>query len=162
MSDNEKKTLGTDQVKEKLELEFAELENVAGGREMRNSEKRNALELKSRMYLRIYDLRSEQNYAEEKRLYDGLAEAMNKWKEDIANAPLICYTLKGQSDKRVHVGSVAQYWDKILPETIDRDANGTLSMHYDVQALSSAIVLAREVVELKKEIAELKKMIYGQ
>ncbi len=87
MSDNEKKTLGTDQVKEKLELDFAELENVAGGREMRNSEKRNALELKSRMYLRIYDLRSEQNYAEEKRLYDGLAEAMNKWKEDIANAP---------------------------------------------------------------------------
>ena len=58
------------------------------GKERKNPiQKRNALELKSRMYLRIYDLRSEQNYAEEKRLYDGLAEAMNKWKEDIANAP---------------------------------------------------------------------------
>lgn len=79
--------------------------------------------------------------------------------EEIANAPLICYTLKGQSDKRVHVGSVAQYWEKVLPETVDRDADGTLSMGYEVQALSSAIVLARKVRQLEAEIAKLKAKI---
>lgn len=79
--------------------------------------------------------------------------------EDIANAPLIHYTLKDSDDKSVHVGSIAQYWEKKLPETVAKDENDTLSMQYDVQAHTAAIVLARKVVELQNEIEELKKLI---
>ena len=79
--------------------------------------------------------------------------------EDIAGAPLIHYTLKDSDDKSVHVGSVAQYWAKKLPETVDKNEEGTLSMQYDVQAHTAAVVLARKVLELQKEIEELKKLI---
>ena len=79
--------------------------------------------------------------------------------EDIANAPLIHYTLKDDPEQRVQVGSVAQYWKKKLPETVLEDKEGTLSMQYDVQAHTAAVVLARKVVELQKEIYELKALI---
>lgn len=79
--------------------------------------------------------------------------------EDIANAPLIHYTMKDSDDKSVHVGSIAQYWEKKLPETVAKDENDTLSMQYDVQAHTAAIVLARKVVEQQKEIEELQRLI---
>ena len=79
--------------------------------------------------------------------------------EDIANAPLIHYTLKDDKEQRVQVGSVAQYWEKKLPETVLKDEEGTLSMQYDVQAHTAAIVLARKVLEMQKEIDELKALL---
>lgn len=82
--------------------------------------------------------------------------------EDIANAPLIHYTLKDDKEQRVQVGSVAQYWEKKLPETVLKDEEGTLSMQYDVQAHTAAIVLARKVLEMQKEIDELKKKLNGK
>lgn len=81
--------------------------------------------------------------------------------DEIADAPLIYYTLKGDSSKQIYVGSVAQYWNKVLPETVNKDAEGTLSMQYDVQALTSAVILARRVRELEAEINILKNKIYG-
>ena len=82
--------------------------------------------------------------------------------EDIANAPLIHYTLKDDKEQRVQVGSVAQYWEEKLPETVLKDEEGTLSMQYDVQAHTAAIVLARKVLEMQKEIDELKKKLNGK
>lgn len=79
--------------------------------------------------------------------------------EDIANAPLIHYTLKDDETKKVRVGSVAQYWEKKLPETVDQADDGTLSMHYDVQAHTAVVILARKVLEMEKEIAELKALL---
>ena len=76
--------------------------------------------------------------------------------DNIADAPLIHYTLKDGADKDNHVGSVAQYWATVLPETVQKDKQGYLSMQYDVQALASAVVLAREMRELKKQIEELR------
>ena len=77
--------------------------------------------------------------------------------DDIANAPLIYYSLKGESAHKVRLGSVAQYWANILPETVNKGADGVLSMQYDVQALTSVIALAREVKRLKEEVERLKK-----
>lgn len=77
--------------------------------------------------------------------------------DDIANAPLIYYTLKGENAHKVRLGSVAQYWANILPETVNKGADGVLSMQYDVQALTSVIALAREVKRLKEEVERLKK-----
>jgi hypothetical protein len=77
--------------------------------------------------------------------------------DDIANAPLIYYSLKGEKAHKVRLGSVAQYWANILPETVNKGADGVLSMQYDVQALTSVIALAREVKRLKEEVERLKK-----
>ena len=87
MTDNEKKDLNTDQAKDLQDLDFEELGNVAGGREIRNSEKRNAVELKSRLNMRNYELQTEYKFAEINKLNDRFTEALKKWREDIANAP---------------------------------------------------------------------------
>jgi hypothetical protein len=76
---------------------------------------------------------------------------------DIANAPLIHYTLKDDPLRRVRIGSIAQYWQKVLPESVSTDKEGYLSMSYDVQAHAAVVVLARKVCELEKEIENLKK-----
>ena len=74
---------------------------------------------------------------------------------DIANAPLIHYTLKDDKEQRVRVGSIAQYWQKVLPESVTEAKDGTLSMGYDVQAHTAVVVLARRVQELEKMIYQL-------
>ena len=74
---------------------------------------------------------------------------------DIANAPLIHYTLKDDPLRRVRIGSIAQYWEKVLPESVSTDKEGTLSMSYDLQAHTAVVVLARRVQELEKMINEL-------
>ena len=78
---------------------------------------------------------------------------------DIANAPLIHYTLKDDPEKRVRVGSIAQYWKKVLPESVNHAEDGTLSMNYDLQAHASVIVLARKVRELEQIIYNLQSRI---
>lgn len=74
---------------------------------------------------------------------------------DIANAPLIHYTLKDDPLRRVRIGSIAQYWEKVLPESVSTDKDGTLSMGYDLQAHTAVVVLARRVQELEKMIYQL-------
>ena len=74
---------------------------------------------------------------------------------DIANAPLIHYTLKDDPLRRVRIGSIAQYWEKVLPESVNADKEGTLSMSYDLQAHTAVVVLARRVQELEKMIYHL-------
>jgi thymidylate synthase len=74
---------------------------------------------------------------------------------DIANAPLIHYTLKDDPLRRVRIGSIAQYWEKVLPESVSTDKEGTLSMSYDLQAHAAVVVLARKVQQLEKIINEL-------
>ena len=74
---------------------------------------------------------------------------------DIANAPLIHYTLKDDPLRRVRIGSIAQYWQKVLPESVSTDKEGTLSMSYDLQAHTAVVVLARRVQELEKMIYQL-------
>ena len=76
---------------------------------------------------------------------------------DIANAPLIHYTLKDDPLRRVRIGSIAQYWEKVLPESVNADKEGILSMGYDLQAHTAVVVLARKVCELMEEVENLKK-----
>ena len=75
----------------------------------------------------------------------------------IAEAPIIRYTMKDDEQKRERIGSVAQYWHKVMPEATQQDGNGILSMSYGEISLVNTIVLARELKHLKAEIAELKK-----
>ena len=77
--------------------------------------------------------------------------------EDIANAPIIRYMLKSDKDKRMRIGSVAQYWLNTMPEAVFEGTDALLSMDYGSISLVSVIALAREVRELKAQIAQLKR-----
>ena len=74
--------------------------------------------------------------------------------EQIAGAPAIRFTWKDRDDKTVFAGSIAQYWQKVMPEVVREAADGTLSMDYAVAALISSISLAKELKELKQTLKD--------
>lgn len=82
----------------------------------------------------------------------------------IANAPVVRFTWKEGDDKE-HVGTIAQYWQKVLPEVVIGE-EGNLKMDYASLGVVNSIVLAKKVEEqeavindLRNEIAELKKRL---
>jgi hypothetical protein len=56
-----------------------------------------------------------------------------------------------------HAGVSAQSLQKLIPQAVEADEQGMLSVNYGNAALVAAIELAKEVVALKAEIVELKK-----
>lgn len=78
--------------------------------------------------------------------------------EQIAKMPSIVYRWKDNGDDHnEHVGSIAQDWQKALPQVVltAKDEKKTLSMQYGVAALVSAITIARKVVDHERRIKEL-------
>ena len=100
-------------------------------------------------------------FLSDKRMKNVIDRQVQLTVDQIADAPLIYYTLKGDKDKRVQLGSVAQYWETVLPETVQTDKAGTLSMQYDVQAHVAVVVLARKVRALLEEVEKIKKQANG-
>ena len=76
--------------------------------------------------------------------------------EQIADAPMVKFTWKAGEDKSVHVGSIAQYWYRVLPESV-LEVDGMLSLEYGVLALLSVISLARTVVNHEQRLQRLEK-----
>ena len=86
--------------------------------------------------------------------------------EQIAKMPSVLFKWNdGRNDNTLHVGTLAQNWQDILPEVVSKanDEEGTLSVQYGVAALVSSITTARKVVnheerikELEEEVARLK------
>lgn len=80
--------------------------------------------------------------------------------DEIARMRSVMFTWKdGRDNYKTHVGSIAQDWQRVLPEVVLRadDEEGTLSMQYGVAALVSAIMMARKVVDHERRIAELER-----
>ena len=78
--------------------------------------------------------------------------------EQIAKAPIIKFLWKGERIREgLQVGSVAQYWQKVLPQSVHRSKDDYLSFSYGVAALISSISTARKVVDHEKRIAELER-----
>ena len=77
--------------------------------------------------------------------------------DEIANAPIARYTIKSDDEKRMRIGSIAQYWQNTMPEAVFMGADGLLSMDYGTISLVSVIAMAREVRQLKAEINRLKR-----
>lgn len=71
----------------------------------------------------------------------------------IANAPAVRF--KWKDSGKAAVGTIAQYFDKILPEVVSRRDDGMLTMDYGVSALVSAIVIARKVRNHEERIQHL-------
>jgi hypothetical protein len=78
---------------------------------------------------------------------------------EVANAPAVKFMGKDRRQDGLQVGSIAQYWQKVLPEAIVEAADGELTMSYGVIALLASIANAREIVNLKREISELKRKL---
>ena len=96
----------------------------------------------------------------DERLKNIVADNINLSIENIANSPIVKFTWnensKNPNKETVHVGTIAQYWNTILPEIVSQNKDGMYAMQYDVAALVSSISAAKEIVALKQEIAELK------
>ena len=80
--------------------------------------------------------------------------------EQIASMPSVYYRWK-KGDKSLHVGSIAQDWQKLLPEVVETnvDKEGNLSLNYGVAALISAISTARKVVDHEQRIIEIERIL---
>ena len=73
--------------------------------------------------------------------------------EQIANAPAINFKYK-DGDQSIHAGTIAQYWQGILPAVI-MGKSDRLTMDYGPAAMVAVINLAKEVVALRQEISRL-------
>ena len=78
----------------------------------------------------------------------------------IANAPMIKYYWNDREDREKKAGSIAQYWQKLVPELTPKTADGMLSMDYGNLALMSAIAIARRVVDHEERIRNLEKYLH--
>lgn len=76
--------------------------------------------------------------------------------EEIAKAPAVEFAWKKTGD--LAVGSIAQYWQPILPQAIHKRDN-YLSMQYDVIALLASISNARRILSIEKKIKELEEEV---
>ena len=78
----------------------------------------------------------------------------------IANAPIVSYEWKDKKhhDDRQHIGSIAQYWLREMPELVP-EVNDRYTMDYGRIALLSAITVARMVVNHEQRLRELERRL---
>ena len=78
----------------------------------------------------------------------------------IAKAPMVSYEWKDKEKRGEgqHVGSIAQYWLRELPELVP-EFNDRYSMDYGRISLLCAITEARHIVNLEKRVARLERRI---
>ena len=78
----------------------------------------------------------------------------------IAKAPIVSYEWKDKEhhDDRQHIGSIAQYWLREMPELVP-EVNDRYTMDYGRIALLSAITVARTVVNHEQRLRELERRL---
>ena len=79
--------------------------------------------------------------------------------DNIADAPFFDYTYKNDESKNVQIGTSAQYWQTVCPNSVKANDDGILGLNYQGVALGSAICLAKKIKEQQSEIDELKSQI---
>ena len=79
--------------------------------------------------------------------------------EQIAAMPAVIFEWLDKDLKDIdpgeHVGTLAQEWQKILPQAVSEQEDGTLTMGYGEAALVSVITLARRVLKLVRRMFKL-------
>ena len=77
--------------------------------------------------------------------------------ETIANAPLFNFRWNDREDDRIHLGTTAQYWaqtdfrNAVIPTTDEK----LWTMSYSQIAMGNTIVLARELLPIKRKVSEI-------
>lgn len=72
--------------------------------------------------------------------------------EQIAAMPAVRFTWKSRAPHQVHVGTLAQGVQKVIPEAVGQTGDGILTVAYGEAAFVSVVKLARRVLELEKLI----------
>lgn len=93
-----------------------------------------------------------QNTSSDERLKN-LLKTITLSTRDIANAPSVLFTWK--KDGKVDVGSIAQYWERLLPQLAPTDFSGYKTLQYGKAALLASISNAREILSLEKRVERL-------
>ena len=79
--------------------------------------------------------------------------------EQIAAMPAVIFEWLDKDLKDIdpgeHVGTLAQEWQKIMPQAVSEQEDGTLTMGYGEAALVSVITLARRVLKLVRSMFKL-------
>lgn len=73
--------------------------------------------------------------------------------EQIAEAPSVAFKWRKNGDRAV--GTIAQYWQDILPEVVGKDNNGYLTMQYGVAAMLASISNAKRILSVEERIKHL-------
>ena len=76
--------------------------------------------------------------------------------EDIAKARIVDFTYNNDESNTVHAGSIAQDWQNVIPNAVNENEDGMLSLDYGAIATVSAVTAAKEIVKLKQENEQLK------
>ena len=63
--------------------------------------------------------------------------------DKIADAPSVLFKWRDSQGDTEHVGTIAQYWQKVMPQVVCEDHEGNLSMQYGTAALVAVISVAR-------------------
>lgn len=81
--------------------------------------------------------------------------------KQIANAPTIRFKWNGwkiKDDGKTHIGGIAQYMQKLLPETV-LEADGMLNLDYATTGYIFAVQTAKHLVKTDTEVERLKKRV---
>lgn len=74
-----------------------------------------------------------------------------------ADAPMVSFEWTKNKSLGAQVGTIAQYWQKTLPQVVHDRGDGYLSMQYDVAALLGTITIAKRVQNHEERIKELER-----
>ena len=85
------------------------------------------------------------------RLKDVLGD-VNLTVEQIAAMPAVRFTWKSRASHLVHVGTLAQEVQKVMPEVVGKTDGGILTVAYAEAAFVSVVKVAQRVLELEKLI----------
>ena len=76
--------------------------------------------------------------------------------EDIADVRVVDFSYKRDKFNTPRAGSIAQDWQKVIPNAVRENEDGILSLDYGAVATVSAVTAAKEIVKLKQENEQLK------
>ena len=74
-----------------------------------------------------------------------------------ADAPMVSFEWTKNKSLGAQVGTIAQYWQRALPQVVHDRGDGYLSMQYDVAALLGTITIAKRVQNHEERIKELER-----
>ena len=72
--------------------------------------------------------------------------------EQIASLPAVRFTWKSRAAHQVHVGTLAQGVQKVMPEAVGQTGDGILTVAYGEAAFVSVVKVAQRVLELEELI----------
>ncbi len=77
---------------------------------------------------------------------------------DLENIPIVQFEWKEKPNK-IHIGSIAQEVEKILPEVVEIGEDGYKSIDYGVLGTVSGVMAIKQLTKLQEKIKELEKEI---